>query len=160
MRASVRLWLVVGLLACTACGPPVDLTKGLQLLDVTTGWFDVGVVNGKNKLVPTISFKLKNLSTQKLVTLQVNVLFRRVQENEEWGSGFLTAAGTSGLAPGDTTPALTIKSQLGYTSEESRQEMLRNTHFVDAKAEVSAKYGSVQWTHLADFPIARQLITK
>jgi len=53
----------------------VDLTKGLQILDVSTGWFDAGLVNGQNKLVPTISFKLKNVSDQKLSVLQVNVLF-------------------------------------------------------------------------------------
>jgi len=160
MRALVRSLLAGGLLAMAACGPAVDLSKGLQLLDVTTGWFDAGLVNGQNKLVPTISFRLKNVSDQTLVTLQVNVLFRRVAENEEWGSGFITAAGSKGLAPGATTERLIIKSQLGYTGTETRQEMLRNSHFVDAKAEVSAKYGSTQWMHLADYPVARQLITQ
>ena len=54
-----------------------------------------------------------------------------------------------------------MKSQLGYTgSEQSRQEMLQNAHFVDAKVELSAKYGSQQWTRLGSYPINRQLITK
>jgi len=158
VRAPVRLLILLGVLASTGCGPTVDLTKGLQVLDVTTGWFDAGIVDGQNKLVPVVAFKLKNVSTQRLATLQVNALFRRVAEKDEWGSGFLTAAGSDGLAPGATTPTLTIKSQLGYKGPEPRQEMLQNSHFVDAKVELSAKYGSAQWARIGDFPIKRELL--
>ena len=129
--------------------------------DSSTGWFDLGIVNGQNKLVPSITFSLKNNSNQKLATLQVNALFRRVTEKDEWGSGFLTAAGSSGLAPGAATPPLTIRSQLGYTgSEQSREDMLQNSHFVDANVELFAKYGSAQWKRIGQFPVTRRLLTK
>ena len=56
---------------------------------------------------------------------------------------------------------ITIKSQLGYTgSDQSRQEMLQNSHFVDAKVELFAKYASTQWVLLGSYPITRQLLTK
>ena len=161
MRASVRQLLLLALVSTAACGPTVDLTKGLEVAVVNSGWFDLGIVNGQSKLVPTIVFALHNTSDQKLVTLQVNVLFRRVTENTEWGSGFLTVAGSQGLAPGATSDPITIKSQLGYTgSDQSRQEMLQNSQFVDAKVEVFAKYGSTQWVKVGAFPITRQLMTK
>ena len=161
MRASVRLLLLLALVSTAACGPTVDLTKGLEVTVVNSGWFDLGIVNGQSKLVPTIVSTLRNTSDQKLVTLQVNVLFRRVTENTEWGSGFLTVAGSQGLAPGATSDPITIKSQLGYTgSDQSRQEMLQNSQFVDAKVEVFAKYGSTQWVKIGAFPITRQLMTK
>jgi hypothetical protein len=160
MRAPRRLLFILALF-CTACGPTVDLTKGLQVEVVDTGWYDVGIVNGQNKLVPSVTFTLKNVSDQKLRTLQVNALFRRVTEPDEWGSGFITAAGSEGLAPGASTPPLTIRSLLGYTgAEQSRQEMLRNTHFVDAKVDLFAKYGSIQWVRVGQYPIKRQLLTK
>jgi hypothetical protein len=111
--------------------------------------------------VPTVIFTLQNTSDQKLVTLQINALFRRVSEDTEWGSGFLTVAGSQGLAPGATSDPITIKSQLGYTgSEQSRMEMLQNTHFVDAKVELFGKYASTQWVRLGSYPITRQLLTK
>jgi hypothetical protein len=160
MRAPGRLLLLVSLLVASAsCGPTVDLTKGLQLVDVSTGWFDAGIVNGENKLVPTVSFKIKNISNQKLVALQINALFRRLTDKDEWGSGFVPVAGSEGLPPGATSPPYTLKSQRGYTSTESRQDMLRNSHFVDAKVEISAKYASLQWKRIADYPIARVLLT-
>jgi hypothetical protein len=161
MRAPVRLLLLLAWLASAGCAPVVDLTKGLQVTIVNTGWFDLGIINGQNKLVPTVTFTLKNTSSQTLGSLQVNALFRRVTENDEWGNGFLTVAGSEGLAPGASTPPLTVKSTLGYTgSDQSRQEMLQNSKFVDAKVELSAKYGSTQWTRIGSYPIARQLLTK
>ena len=161
MRAPVRL-LLIGLLASsTACGPTVDLTKGLQVEVQDTGWFDRGIVNGQTKLVPSATFTLKNVSDQKLVTMQVNALFRRISENEEWGSGFKTVVGSEGLPAGATTPPIVIRSELGYTgSDQSRQEMLQNSHFVDAKMELFAKYASTQWVLIGTYPIERKLLTK
>ena len=139
----------------------MDLTKGVAVTIVNSGWYDLGIVNGQNKLVPTVTFTLRNTSDQKLVTLQINALFRRVSENTEWGSGFMTVVGSQGLAPGATTDPITIKSQLGYTgNDQSRQEMLQNTHFVDAKVELFGKYASTQWVLLGSYPITRQLLTK
>ncbi len=160
MRAPALASLLL-CVVCAGCSPTVDLSAALQVQDYSTGWFDLGVINGQNKLVPSITFSLKNNSDQRLSTLQVNALFRRVTEKDEWGSGFLTAAGSSGLAPGAATPPLTIRSQLGYTgSEQSREDMLRNSHFVDANVELFAKYGSAQWKRIGQFPVARRLLTK
>lgn len=161
MRAFIRLLLIPVLLACAGCGPTVDLTKGLQLAVLGTGWFDAGIVNGQTKLVPTVSFTLKNVSDQPLGTLQVNAVFRHVNENDDWGSGFLTVTDSDGLAPGATTATLTIKSPLGYTGrDQTRLEMLANTHFVDVKVELFAKYASTQWVRVGLVPIARELLTK
>jgi hypothetical protein len=161
MRALVRLLLSAAVVSTAACGPTVDLTKGVEVAIVSTGWYDVGIVNGQNKLVPAVSFTLKNVSDQKLVSLQVNALFRRVSENDEWGSEMVTAAGSSGLPPGQTTGVLAVKSPRGYTgSDQSRLEMLQNTHFVDAKVDLFAKYGSTQWARIGTYPITRQLLAK
>lgn len=158
-RRPLLACLVVA--ASAACGPTVDLTKALEVLDVSTGWFDAGVVGGQNKLVPSITFRLKNNSDRTLNVLQVNAIFRRVSENTEWGSAFLPVTGSEGLASGATSPPLTARSQLGYTgSDQSREEMLHNSHFIDAKVELLAKYSSTQWTKVSETPIARQLITK
>jgi hypothetical protein len=160
MRASACLLLLLAFVSA-GCGPTVDLAKGLQVDVVSTGWFDLGLVNGQNKLVPSITFTLKNISTETLSVLQVQGVFRRVGENDEWGNAFITAVGSPGLKAGVLTPAIVIRSQLGYTgSEQSRQEMLQNSHFVDARVDLVAKYGSSQWVKLGTYPIARELLTK
>lgn len=159
----VRAWFGVVLLAAVAtasCGPPVDLTKGLQVVDVSTGWWDAGVVNGQNKLVPSATFKLKNVSDQNLTILQANVVFRRVTEDKEWGSSFVKVTGSEGLAPGATSASQTVKSQLGYTGSEPRQQMFANSQFVDAKIQIFAKYANTQWQKVGEYPVPRTLIEK
>ncbi len=47
-----------------ACGPPMDLSTGLQVDAVSSGWLDAGNVDGKNKVVPAVSFRLKNASAR------------------------------------------------------------------------------------------------
>ena len=161
MRVLARLILLLSVTAA-ACGPTVDLTKSLKVTVLDTGWYDAGIVNGQNKLVPSVTLTLTNLSDQTLVALQVNGSFRRVTEPEkEWGSRFLPAAGSKGLAPGATSEPLLLRSDLGYTgSDQSRQEMLQNTHFADAKVALTAKYSNIQWVRMGEFPIERKLLTK
>jgi hypothetical protein len=159
MRATFCLTLLLAVVAA-GCSPKIDLKSSLQVQDVSTGWADLGVINGQNKIVPSITFKFKNVGTQAISTLQGNVIFRRVGEEEEWGSGFLRVAGSEGLAAGASSQPLTVNSQLGYTGTDSRQEMLANKQFVDARAQVFAKYGSTQWTLIAEHPIERRLVEK
>jgi hypothetical protein len=152
-RAGAHVPLILlGVLLTVACGPGVDLTKGLQV--------EVVSQDGLTKLVPTIALRLKNVSNEKLVALQVNAVFRRVNNPDKWDDVFRIAVGSEGLAPGRDTAPLTFASQLGYTGVESRTDMLQNTHFVDAKVDVFAKYGSGQWTRLGEYPIVRQLIQR
>jgi hypothetical protein len=160
MRAPALLAVVLSV-AVAGCGrPAVDLTQGLEVLDVRTGWFDMGIVDGKNKLVPSIAFKLRNASDQPLVALHVNALFRRAGETDEWGSSFLSVAGSEGLQPGATSADVVARSALGYTGTEPRQQMLENAHFVDATVEVFAKYGSQLWAPIGKLPVAREVLTQ
>jgi hypothetical protein len=159
MRAISRLSVILAV-AFAGCGPTLDISKALTIDLVDSGWYDGGIVNGQNKLVPAARVTVKNVSDQKLVQLQINSLFRQVSVAEEWGSAFITAAGSEGLAPGETKTVF-LRSNNGYTgSGETRQEMLTNGHFVDAKVEVFAKYASTQWKKMTEYPITRQLLEK
>ena len=135
----------------------MDLAAGLKVVDVTTGWRDEGVVDGQNKLVPIARFKLQNVSDQSLNVLQVNAVFRRLNEQQELGAHFLAVTQSEGLAPGGTSKPIAVKSNFGYKGTEPRAAMLQNSQFIDAKVEIYAKYGSLQWKRIAEYPIERQL---
>ena len=47
---------VVATVGLAGCDKPVDLTKALQVEEVSSGWHDAGMVEGKNKLVPSAEF--------------------------------------------------------------------------------------------------------
>ena len=152
--------LLLSMVFAGACGPNVNIATSLQVEDLSTGWIDAGVVNGMNKVVPAVSFKLKNVSDERLPALHVNAIFRRVNQPEEWGNGFRTVSGSGGLLPGAATDTLTINAQLGYTGTDPRDALLGNSQFVDAKVDLFARYGSAQWTRLGEFPITRHLIER
>jgi hypothetical protein len=146
--------------SATSCNR-VDPTTVLEPIEVVTGWYDDGIqADGKNKLVPSISLKLRNKSSEPVRSVQVNAVFRRVGEQEMWGEHFGWAIQRDPLAPGAQTDQLVLRSQLGYTGEQPRAQMLQNKEFVDAKVEIFLKQGSQVWAKLAEFQVARQLLTK
>jgi hypothetical protein len=148
-------------MAVARCGHDFDVEKALKITDVRTGWYDAGIQDGKNKLVPSISLKLQNVSDQSVESVQVNAIFRRVGENEAWGEHFVTAIDRDGLSAHQTTPGqLVLRSNLGYTGTESRLQMLQNKQFVDARVEIFGKHGSRTWQKLGEYQIDRQLLTQ
>jgi hypothetical protein len=153
------LFLVLSVFSACNRGP--DPVTALEPIDVVTGWYDEGIVeDGKNKLVPSISMKLRNKSSEPLRQIQVNAIFRRVGEAEMWGEHFGWAIQRTPVEPGAATNDLVMRSGLGYTGEQPRMQMLQNKEFVDAKVEIFLRQGSRSWAKLAEFPIARQLLTK
>ena len=147
--------------ACVAllasCGRAPDVTSALAVQVLTTGWRDAGPVSGRNKLVPSAAVKVTNVSGETLRSVQVNAVFHRVGEGGEWGSAFLSAAGSSGLTPGSGA-TLTLNSERGYTGDDPEDLMLHNHQFVDVTVDVFAKYGSGQWTRVAQSRIQRDLL--
>ena len=155
---------VVALLALFSsnCGSSVEAVAALEPVDVVTGWFDDGIVEGqKNKLVPSVTLKLRNKSGDELKSIQINAIFKRVGEQEMWGEYFGWAIPRNpALAAGAETAPMVMRSALGYTGTQPRMQMLQNKEFVDAKVEIFLKQGSKVWAKLAEYPIQRQLLTK
>ena len=100
---SVLLSIAAILVASTGCGRPVDLKTSLQVTDVSTGWFDAGVVGEKNKLVPSVTFRLKNTGTRPLDYVKLNVLFMIQPQKDEWDAMLIDGIGSTSLAPAAST---------------------------------------------------------
>jgi hypothetical protein len=144
-----------------SCGASEAAVASLEPIDVVTGWFDDGIIEGgKNKLVPSVTLKLRNKSDEPIRSIQINAIFRRVGEQEMWGEYFGWAIPREPLPAGATTDTLVMRSALGYTGEQPRMQMLQNREFVDAKVEIYLKQGSRVWAKLAEYPIQRQLLTR
>jgi hypothetical protein len=162
MRAPFdwRLTAVTAAAAATvsiSCGPGVDVRQALQITEVTTGWFDAGIVDGKNKLVPSIAFKLKNAAEQQVGSIQLNIIFVVPPDWED--DTYLRGIGSSGLPPGQASDRFVVRAKHGYTGEQPRAEMLQNSRFQDARVRIHVKHASNQWVQLAEIPVERQLLT-
>lgn len=161
LLAVVALTLLV---LAPACLPNIDLPRDVVMTDITTGWFDAGIVKtpegDMNKLVPSISFALTNKGSVRVVSVQINAVFKRVGEDDEWGSAWVKGIGTDGLTPGASTEPMVLRCELGYTGLQPRAQMLENKDFRDARVFVYGKYGSATWVKLGEYQVQRQLLTR
>jgi hypothetical protein len=162
LRKAALSAILFAVMFSTSCGASIDAVAALEPINVTTGWYDDGIVEGgKNKLVPSVTLKLRNKSDKELKSIQINAIFRRVGEKEMWGEYFGWAIPRDKpLAPSAETNLLVMRSTLGYTGDQPRMQMLQNHEFVDAKVEIYLKQGSKVLAKLAEYPIQRQLLTR
>jgi hypothetical protein len=148
----------------SACAQPVDLKNALRVADLTGGWFDAGIKDGNNRLVPTVTFRVAKTADVDVTPVQLNVVFKRIvdQNEEDWDEFFVQKVD---FTEGNQTPLMTIRPAAGYVgessaeSQQSRAAMLKNSQFKDVRAIVFAKHSSATWVELARYDIPRQLLT-
>lgn len=160
MRRPATFILVVSALAAAGCRARV-VEQDLRITDVRTGWYDAGIVDGQNKLVPSVTFRLQNVSDEPIQNVQLNAVFRGVdQPDKSWGDHFVRAIDSDGLDAGATGGAIVLRSPFGYTSTEPRLTMLEHSGFIDAIVEIFGRHRSRPWAKMGEFTIDRQLLTE
>jgi hypothetical protein len=166
LRGSLRTLVVLVPLALSSasCTSSVDLKQTLEVTETASGWYDAGIVDGKNKVVPTVSFRLRKKADVDLDGVSVNVVFRHPPaagstDEEDWDEVFVQNARFS---EGTQTPLLTVRTEKGYTGEppQSRLEMLKNSYFRDVRARIFAKHSASQWVDIGSIDVQRQLIVR
>jgi hypothetical protein len=160
MIGRLRILVLLLPLAAAGCGPSVDLKQAIQVSEVNSGWFDGGIVNGKNKLVPSLTFRLQKAQPDvDLDSLSLNVVFKKEGDTEPWEDIYLQRVAFD--SSGRTEPLL-VRLENGYTGDppQSRLDMLKHSQFVDLHAQILAKQPSGQWVELHKLTIERRLLTK
>lgn len=157
--AALLAAVLAGVTLAACGGPPIPVDEAFKVTEVSTGWYDAGVQNGLNKLVPSVSFRLMNATEAPVRNVQLNAVFHRIGEDEGWGVSYQRIISGDDLPPGESTAVVDLRSNLGYTSTEPRAVMLDHSQFKDVHVEVFAKYGSLQWTTIGEWDIERTLLT-
>ena len=165
MVARGRLHACVLLtVSLVACGPSVDIKQAVQVTDTSSGWYDAGIVDGKNKVVPSVTFKLRKKPDADLSGVALNIAFRYVPApgtnvEEPWEDFYVQRAE---FKDGHETDPLVVRLPNGYTGDppQSRAEMLKNSHFRDVRAHIFARVTSAQWVEIGAIDVQRQLIVR
>lgn len=150
-RAVSRLGLALTVLAIAGCGPNIDLSKALEVVDVLSGYYDDGVhqrdlqdgggPRAVNVLRASVTFRLKNISAEPLTSVQLMASFWQAGADGEWDSRNVTGISSTGLPPGQTTPAITIRSNTAFNLEGARHTLFEQPRFVDITLKLFAKRG-------------------
>jgi hypothetical protein len=164
-RVPVRTYVFLLPLAllCASCSRSVDIKQALEVTDTSSGWFDAGIVEGKNKIVPSVTFRLKKQPDVDLSGVALNVVFRHPAPagtpEEDWDEVYIQRAD---FKDANQTESMTVRPEKGYTGDppQSRQDILHHSQFRDVRARVYAKYTSSQWVEIGSIDVPRQLIVR
>ena len=169
MRILALVPALVLAVLTAGCSGPIDLKQVLQVTEVAGGYHDVGIVDGRNKLVPRITFRIKKSTEDGLRPLSLNLSFKQLPKpgvavppgsppEADWDEVFVQSV----QFDGNQTAVITIQTKAGYTGDapQSRADMLKNSQFRDVRVHIFAKHSASQWVEIATFDIPRQVLAQ
>lgn len=169
MRIVTALVFVVWAILIAGCSRPFDLKQVLQITDTSGGYHDVGIVDGRNKLVPRVTFRIKKSIDDNIRPLSLNVVFKKLPRagvavppgspaEEDWDEVFVQNVPFDG----NQTAPVVIETKAGYTGDppQSRADILKHTQFQDVRVHIFAKHSASQWVEVATFDIPRQVLAQ
>jgi len=133
--------LAVAFLSAAGCGSDVALDKSVQLVDVHSGYADLGIVNGETKLVPSATVRVQNTGASTLSGFQLSASFWLKGGDGEKDELVLPHLVARDLAPGATSDPIAIRANFGYTLEGARADFFAHSKFVDFTIKVFGKVG-------------------
>jgi hypothetical protein len=115
-------------------------------------------VDGKNKLVPNVTFRLRNTSDRDLAAVPLNVVFRFADSGDVHDEIFMQKVPFENRQ----TDLITVRSQNGFTGDppQTRLDMLKNSLFRDMDAVLLVRQASAQWIELHRVRVERRLLTE
>ena len=149
----------LALAGSSACGPDVDLSQAAQLVDIQSGYYDMGIVNGQTKLVPQATVHVKNVGDRALPGFQISASYWLVGDDGMTDENLMTHLVAKNLAPGATSAAIVLRANFGFTLEVSRAEAFSNSHFRDFSMKVFGKIGG-RIAKLGEFTVDRKIVPK
>jgi hypothetical protein len=171
-RSPVALTIALALVAAlgaASCSGPIDLKQVLQVTDTSGGYHDVGIVEGRNKLVPRVTFRIKKSIDDGIRPLSLNVVFKKLPKpgtavppgspaEEDWDEVFVQNVPFDG----NQTAPVVIETKAGYTGDppQSRADILKHSMFQDVRVHIFAKHSASQWVEIATFDIPRQVLAQ
>ena len=148
--------LAIGLVA-SSCGRSIDLVAALEVTDVTSGFYDNGLKDGWRHLLPSVSFKLKNVTPDEVDGVQVTVQFWKTGDLSEFESKLL---GAMDLAGGTETETKLIRTDVGYRLENDQtEELFNHSQFKDFTVRFFARR-SGQLVQIGEHTVERRILAQ
>lgn len=135
-----------------------DPASELSVSGVETYWIVDSPQEGQNFIAPAVRFRLKNVSTQSLGSVQARARFPAPDQGEEtWGSIQEQVSTWSRPLERGQEVVVTVRSAGRYQSTADPEDILRSPSFQDPRVEVYVRIGSSNWALLAEAAVARRI---
>jgi len=158
-RLVTRVVALGSALAALSCTPP-DPKQYIEVVDFETYWVVDSTMGDRVFLAPAARVEIRNHSDRACPAIQATAVFRRVGEEETWGSDFqqVTRSGES-LQPGESV-VFVVKSDGRYHSDASPERFFEHELFVDARVNLFLRVGSSGLVPFAEAVVERHVGSK
>ena len=138
---STLALLLVAACPLTSCKSH-DPKQELEVAGVETYWVLDSPRGATQYMSPAVRFRVRNKSPEPILSIQATATFRRVGEEENWGSAWEQVTPVKKpLAPGKDV-VVVLRSDGHYTSSGAADSMFAHPQFKDTSAEVFLRVGS------------------
>jgi len=166
MRKSAILGLVISIvlisLVLSSCKgmSPEELKASLEIIEMSSKWVAKTYQPWPPKLVlvPTISFRVKNISDKPINYMNFNAIFKFRDDLENLGDNFLAAIRKEPIPPGEASQVITLKSNFGVEStslakfkDNPQWKTVICKLFVQSKGSIHVLLGEYEVSREIDF---------
>lgn len=153
--------LIVSIIVSAACVKsisPEKLKASIEIIDVSSKWVAKTYQPWPPKLilVPTISFRVKNIGAEPLNYLNFNAIFKFQDEQENLGDNFLAAIRKEPVNPGEASPVITLKSNFGVEGK-SLASFKDNPQWKPVICKLFVQSKGSPHILLGEYPISREI---
>jgi hypothetical protein len=166
MRKSAILGLVISIvlisLVLSSCKgmSPEELKASLEIIEMSSKWVAKTYQPWPPKLVlvPTISFRVKNISDKPINYMNFNAIFKFRDDLENLGDNFLAAIRKEPIPPGEASQVITLKSNFGVEGtslakfkDNPQWKTIICKLFVQSKGSIHVLLGEYEVSREIDF---------
>ena len=143
-RQGLLFYAAVSLVVMATAGcNSVDLKTQVQVVDVSSGYYDNGLTPaGLNHLVPSVTFSIRNVSDREVSSIDMVIMYWAEGQDTEQDEALLKVVGGSGLPAGATSEPIVSRSRIGFTLATARAELFNHSQFKDWTAKLFLKRGN------------------
>ncbi|MBN1939717.1 MAG: hypothetical protein JW843_09025 [Candidatus Aminicenantes bacterium] len=159
--AALAAAAVIAILGQTGCKSMNDeeIKASIEITDVSTNWTMKEYrqwPNPKLTLVPTVTFRIHNLTGETLKYININAIFRAENSVENLGDHFKAVIRDEGIPPNDYSPYITLKSNFGV-SGTTLNSFQNNPFWQIHEVRLFAQMGGSRHVPMGEWKVSRDI---
>lgn len=150
--------LSLGFSACAKSPTDESVKAMMQITDLSSKWVSKLYQPWPPKLilVPTVTFRVKNLSDKPLTYVDFNAIFKFKGDTANLGDNFLAAIRSTPVPPGESSPFITLKSNFG-SEGRSLATFQNNPQWRQVEVKIFAQTHGSRLVPLGQWDVSREI---
>jgi len=136
-----------------------QVKASIEITDVSTSWAMKEYrhwPNPKLTLVPTVTFRIHNLTGETLKYININAIFREENAVENLGDHFKSVIRNEGIAPNGYSPMVTLKSNFGVAGTNLESFKI-NPLWRTYEVRLFAQMGGSRHVAMGEWKVSKQI---